>query len=448
MPLQIPTAKDFKELTDLRSLLAFGSGVGIEIGAENLEVIAARVRPSKIEVAGRLVIGNYAARPAAEWGAEYARFLKSHGMGYLSATVLLPRREVIVRQIPLPGVAGKDLENAVRFQMDTLHPYGDEDVAWGYSRLEFGSVLVGIVRRQVVDRYRTLFSEAGILVNSFTFSAAAVHSAIRLNGGGHAGGFVAIGRTATGGVEVYGESPARPVFSAEFNMTPQRAAVLALAELRLPPDTQALTLEQVLPKPAVNPVENDLSRNALPYATALAGACPLLAPSANVLPPEHRRSSSRVILIPTLVLGGLLLALVGAMFGWSRYADSKYLAGLNAEIARVEPVAARAMALDRQIGKARAQTQQLDRFRAQTRLDLDALNELTRIIEPPAWTSVIDLSREMARITGEARDASPLVKLLDSSPFFENSVPDFINRANNGGAGETFQIHASRENGK
>src|SRR5947199_9909485 len=115
MALQLPTAKDFKELKDLRKLLAFGSGIGIEIGAETLEVIAARVRPSKIEVLGRLLIENYAARPAAEWGADYSRFLKSLGLGHLSATVLLPRRDVIVRQIALPGVAGKDLESAIRF---------------------------------------------------------------------------------------------------------------------------------------------------------------------------------------------------------------------------------------------------------------------------------------------------------------------------------------------
>jgi hypothetical protein len=443
MPVQLPDLSK-----DLRKLLAFGSGIGIEIGAAALEIAAARVRPSRIDVLGRLTIPNWSGRPAAEWGAEYSRFLKSVGLGHLSATVLLPRREVIVRQIPLPGVAAKDIEGAIRFQIDSLHPYGEEDVVWGYSRVAYGSVLVGIVRREVIERYRTLFNEAGILVSSFTFSAAAVHAAIRLNGHDNGLGFVALGRTATGGVEVYGESQARPVFSAEFQVPPERAATLALAELRLPPDTVPVKLEEVLPKPSHNPIENDLSRNALPYATALAGACPFLAPSANVLPPEHRRSSSRAILIPTLVLAGLLLALAGAMFGWSRYTDKKYLAGINAEIARVEPVATRAMALDRQIGKARAQTQLLDRFRAQTRLDLDALNELTRLIEPPAWTSIIDLSREMARITGQARDAAPLVKLLDSSPFFENSAPDFINPANNGGGGETFQIHTSRESGK
>ena len=57
--------------------------------------------------------------------------------------MLLPRREVIVRQIALPGVAAKDLEGAIRFQLDTLHPYGDDEVVWGWSPLAYGGVLVG-----------------------------------------------------------------------------------------------------------------------------------------------------------------------------------------------------------------------------------------------------------------------------------------------------------------
>jgi hypothetical protein len=445
MPLQLSLPKDLSK--DFRKLLAFGSGVGIELGADALEIVATRVRPSKIDVLGRLVIPHYAARPAAEWGAEYSAFLKALGMQHISATVLLPRREVIVRQVPMPGVAPKDIEGAIRFQIDTMHPYGDEDVVWGWSRVAYGSVLVGVVRRAAIDRYRVLFEEAGIPVASFTFSAAAVHAAIRLNGSANGRGFVALGRTATGGVEVYGESQAKPVFSAEFQVPAQRAAVLALAELRLPPDTPALTIEQVLPKPALNPVENDLSRNALPYATALAGACPRLAPSANVLPPEHRRSSSRAMLIPSIVLGVLVIGLAIGMFVYRSYADRKYLAELNAEIARIDPMAQRSRNLERSIDRARSQTQLLDRFRAQTKLDLDALNELTKLVEPPAWTNVIDLTHDMARITGETTAASPLVKILDASPFFENSGPDWINKGQNG-KGETFQIHTSRENGK
>ena len=127
MPQDSTISKDF------RKLFAFGSGVGLEIGATDLEVAITRVRPNKIQVLGRLTIENYASRPAAEWGAEYTRFLKAAGVERLSATVLLPRREVIVRQIALPGVAAKDIEGAIRFQLDTLHPYGENDVVWGWS---------------------------------------------------------------------------------------------------------------------------------------------------------------------------------------------------------------------------------------------------------------------------------------------------------------------------
>ena len=147
---------------DVRKLLAFGSGVGIEIGPADLEVVAARVRPSRVKVLGRLKIAGFAARPAAEWGAEYSRFLRSLGLGHVSAAVLLPRRDVIVRVVALAGVASKDTAAAIRFQLDSLHPYGEDEISWGWSPLAFGAVLVGIVRRAVADHYIQLFTEAGI----------------------------------------------------------------------------------------------------------------------------------------------------------------------------------------------------------------------------------------------------------------------------------------------
>src|SRR5262249_15846016 len=146
---------------------------------KDLEVAVARVRPSGVSVLGRCTIESFAARPAAEWGSEYARFLKSLGATHLSATVLLPRRELIARNVALAGVASKDIESPIRFQLDSLHPYGEEDVCWGWSPLTRGSALVGIARRQTIDRYVQLFNEAGIAVSSFTCSAAAVHAAIR-----------------------------------------------------------------------------------------------------------------------------------------------------------------------------------------------------------------------------------------------------------------------------
>jgi Tfp pilus assembly protein PilN len=434
MPLGIPK--------DARKLLEFGSGVGIAIGATDLEVVVARVRPSGVRVLGRRVIAGFDGRPAAEWGGEYGRFLKSAGAGHLSATVLLPRREVIVRQLALPGVAARDTESAIRLQIDTLHPYGEDEVVWGWSPLPYGGVLLGIARRAAIERYTELFTAAGVVVSSFTFSAAALHTAVRLNGHRDGEGFVGLGRTLAGAVEVYGESPSRPVFSAEFDLPPERAAALALAELRLPPETQPTTLEELLPRPTVNPVENDLSRNALPYATALAGACPRLAPAANVLPREYRRSSSRAMLVPTAVLAGLALVALTAMIAWPKFEDRRYLKTLEAEIARVQPLALRAGALDRETERTRARTALLDQYRSRTRADLDALNELTRLVEPPAWTTTIELTGDTARINGEAPQAAPLLKILDSSPLFRNSQMDMDQHAAAGG--EAFQIHSTR----
>ncbi len=90
---------------EYRKWLAIGSGVGIEIGDRDLDITIVRVRPNGVWPLGALRIERYAERPAAEWGMEYARFLKRHGGSHLAATVLLPRRDVIVRQIAMPGIS-------------------------------------------------------------------------------------------------------------------------------------------------------------------------------------------------------------------------------------------------------------------------------------------------------------------------------------------------------
>jgi hypothetical protein len=439
MPLEIAIPKE------LRKLMQLGSGVGIEIGGKDLEVVAARVRPGSIRVLGRLAIRDFAGRPATEWGAEYAKFLRILGVSHLSATVLLPQREVVVRQVALPGVANRDMEAAIRFQLDSLHPYGEEEVAWGWSPVGPGAAMVGIARRPAVDRYLELFTAAGILVASFTFQAAALHAAIGLNGAGQAQGFVALGRTDWGAVQVYGESPARPIFSAELEMPVERAAALALSELRLPPGTAPLTLEEALPKPDGNPEDNDLSRNAMPYATALAGAFPRLAPAANLLPPEDRRYGSRVMWAPTVALAVLLAVILGGAAAWSRVAEGRYLDGLHAQIASLTPQQQRAAALSRAASHALSSAQWLDQYRGQTRRDLDLLHELTRLIAAPAWTRTIDITRDSVRLQGETPQATALWKILDSSRLFRNSKLE-SNQPSQGG--ESFVISATRESGK
>ena len=59
-----------------RKWLAFGTGVGIELGDRDLNVVIVHVRPNGARVVATQVIERYAERPATEWGAEYSAFLQ------------------------------------------------------------------------------------------------------------------------------------------------------------------------------------------------------------------------------------------------------------------------------------------------------------------------------------------------------------------------------------
>jgi Tfp pilus assembly protein PilN len=431
--------------TDVKKFIAIGSGVGIEVGTKDLEISAVRVRPNGVSVLGTTTIRDFRERPAAEWGNEYAQFLHQAGVSHVAATVLLPRREIIVRQIALSGVAPRDLAAAVALQVDTLHPYGEEEVVYGWSQVAAGGILIGILRRTALDQYVSLFAEAGAAVACFTFSAAAIYGAHRVPVAQTlfpATGFVALAAGTDGAWEVYGESTAKPVFSAEFELTAERATALAISELRLEPDLAPVPLDRVLPAPRVNPVTNDLGKRSLPYATALVGACPWLTPVANLLPQEQRRSNSRAMYIPTIVLSVVLVLLCAALAVHSWWEERQYMARLEAEIARVEPRAKRSAALDRDMVRAQSRIHVLDEFRSRTKGDLEALNGLTTLLPPPVWTNTVDLTPDAATISGEADQAAPLLKVLDASLYFRNST--FVGALAKAGGNEQFQIRTTR----
>jgi len=427
---------------DARTLLAIGTGVSLEIDGQDLAATVVRTRPGGIRVLGSMTIPRFEERPAAEWGAEYAAFLRRMGVSHRPATVLLPRAQVIVRQLALPGVPARDMEQAVRLQVDSLHPYGEDEVRYTWARLgQTPAVLVGIARTSVVDRYSKLLIEAGVRVASFSFSAAVLYSAVRIHAVPPPNGFLAIGGDGT--VEAYGESPAKPLFSAVFDLPPDRAAALAAAELRLPPEVEPVSLLDILPKPQASPEDFDSSRGALAYAAALAGACPWLSLKANLLPPELRSSGSRLVFAPTIVLGVSLLILAAVLLAQPGLEQRRQLALLEAEIKGVEPQALKAGAVRQALEKEQNKVLQLDQFRRRTQADLEALNALTRLIEPPAWVSSVELGRDSVVLAGETDQSAPLLKLLDGSPYFSNS--EFTGPVGRSGKFETFRIRMTRE---
>jgi Tfp pilus assembly protein PilN len=427
----------------MRKWLAIGTGIGVEAVGADLLVTVVRVRPSGVAIAGATVISNYAGRPAAEWGAEYAAFAQKCQARRQPITFLLPRHEVIVRHLVLPGVDDKDLGAAVAYQADSLHPYPEDSVALAWARLgATPTVLVAITGREVVDRFSSLFNEAGIRMSGFSLSAPALYSASRILVTPPES-FLAF-HSIPGMLEAYGESPARPVFSGTFEEHTERVHSRALAELRLDPDVPAASFSGLLASPTRQPSDLDVETFALPFAAAICNACPRLCLPLNLLPEDRRTASSGLVYIPTMALSLLLLAtafLLGYQQSWQ---DKQYLARLNEQIRTLDKQAAKSPLLDKQTQLARDRIAILDRYRGRPQADAGALREITNLLQPPAWIQSLALTRTEVMFSGEAEQAAPLLKVIDDSPLFRDST--FAQTmARIGTAAEQFNIRTARE---
>jgi Tfp pilus assembly protein PilN len=420
--------------------LAFGTGLGIAIADRNIEAAIVRARPSGATLAATTTVADFRSRPASEWGAELMRFVAAAGETRLAATVLPPRDEVIVRTLTLPGVADKDVAGAIGLQIDSLHPWGDAEVAWGWSRAGRDNVVIGLTRKEVLDAWETLFAEAGIPIAAVTFSAAVIHAALRIWNAAPAA-LLTVTTDARGRTGVYGESEARAIFSAEFSGSADRAIALSRGELRIAPDFAVTPLAGLLPA--------DRSGKAVPesavlaYAAAIAGSATRVAKFANLLPPERRASHDRLQYLIPGILGVLLVLALAAVFViFPALEQRRYRADLERAARQIEPLVLRAQTLEKKTKADRTNIASLDDFRRRTQADLDVLNELTRLLPPPIWTNDVEIHPDYVIVAGEADQAAPLLKVLDSSPLFQNS--EFALTPTHTDKAEQFRIRTQR----
>jgi len=410
----------------------FGTGFGIAIANGDLEALIVRSRPSGSTLLASATIRSFATRPAAEWGAELLKFLASAGEPYLAATLVLPREEVIVRTVRLAGVAEKDAASAIELQLDTLHPWDEEPIEWSWWRVSPMDVVVGIVRQSTLSHYETLFAEAGIPLAAATFSSAVIYAALRVQAS-TPGSVFCYTTLAPGRIEVYGESEAKPCYSAGFALPAERALSVARAELRLPQDRPATELSQTLSAP-VSPIA---------WAAALAASAPFSIGFANLLPAARRASHSRTRYLIPIVLAALsVIGLLAVFVLFPLINERRYTKDLTAEELRLEKPAFRVQAIDKTLAAHRARIAALDDFRRRPQADLDVLNELVRILPEQVWTSSIEIYPDSLVLAGEAEQAAPLLKLLDSSPLFEKS--EFVMSVTHKDQTDVFRIRTMR----
>ncbi|MEZ5366295.1 MAG: pilus assembly protein PilM [Bryobacterales bacterium] len=454
------------------TLARLGSGLGIEIRGEDLRVVAVKSRSGGVSVLGATTIERFSERPAPEWGRELASFLRGLGMAHAAATVCLPRRDVIVRQIQLPPMPEKERQAAIRYQLDGLHPFSEDEIYWSGASIGKSPakgaptpVAVLIAERDRVDSYANLFEEAGVQVAGFTVSAAALYTALRVRWDEPPRPLL-VAEIDGSLMEVYGESAGRPMLSAEMNLRtvdPTRALELAAADLRLdegqsaalvvagepsdeaPPEFRNLewkSAEELFPAPSGSPADFDLRTDLSVFSAALDSACPRLGLRLNLLPEERRKSDSRWRYAPTAALAAMLALLAVGFAVRPVVQDRKYAAALEQRIAALEAIAAETEAAHDEAERVRAKLAILGALSVRTQNDLRILSEVSDRLPTSAWLTSIEIDDDGARLVGEADAAAPLLEALNqSSSLAEAAFSTSLRKIEEG---ERFQIAAKR----
>jgi hypothetical protein len=414
---------------------SFGSGAAMEWVGDSLRISVTRLRGGQASLAGEAVLDGAKARPASAWGADAQALLKRLGCEGQPVTLVLDWRECATRTLRLPGVAARDLAAAVELELDGLSPYGEETVSAWMALDGFPAVLAAFARRAVISEQAARFAEAGLPLGAITVPAAVIYRARRAGPVDAPGAVLAFlperPEQEGGGCAVYGESESSPVFWAPVPERSPRALAMAQAQMRLP-DADAVELNAVLP------VETLSAAGAI--AASRWGAAGL-----NLLPAAERVVRRPWALVPAMALAAMLAVLLAALAGFDAYRDRALMNALQTEIQRQMPQAQRAREAERAAAAAMARVEELQRFRARTRKDLDALQEATRLVAAPGWAQQLDLTRTMILVTGESEQAADLLKLFDNSALFRNT--EFLgplSRQQNS-RGDQFRLRAERK---
>ncbi len=424
------------------------TGIGIDCADEtrndtevSFRAVCVRRQWNRLRIVDRLEIPEYRKLEPAECGRLYRAFLRKHGLRAPQTVVALPRSTALLRALTLPQTVGKELGQAIEYQLDSLHPFEEGSVYWDYAgwcwpapgwweRLAANpaesaaghlETVLGIAERKAVDALAGWFEEAGIPVSQFGVSAALWIAALwpRLKAAFPDAPALLLLNARGESAEIIGFGPGRELVWQEVTAEANAAAdglgnevqhklELARSALRVLPDERpplvvcgngadaALAWATDLPFQIVSAeplltvttgsgagMDRTEGRPALVAALAAASARPLL--PLNLLPAEKRTYESPLVHAPTYALVGLVMLLAAALGVRGPFQDWLYSLHLEREMEGLRPQLQQLEVVQASAEAARERLRLLAGAWQSSSLPLEILSELTRILPEDVW---------------------------------------------------------------
>jgi general secretion pathway protein L len=140
----------------------------------------------------------------------------------------------------------------------------------------------------------------------------------------------------------------------------------------------------------------------------------------NLLPLERRRAKRFDVKRLNLALTALLAVLLVAAITIPIVQKNRALEALEAQVQAAATDARQGAELRQGLEKMAEASQFLVEKKASDVMIVEAIDEISRILPDHTWTARLDLSGTELQIQGQSEASSSLIRIIESSPWFEN----------------------------
>ena len=378
------------------------------------------------------------------WAARLEETITLWGLANSPVSLAVSRDLCFFREVTLPGAAGENLAQVVRYELDRFLPLPGERLFFGFQVLEETDagirLMLMALPREPVEECLDLLSRVSLRPISVEPGPVAAANAFSLWGGKLPSSWLLL-HLEPEGFELAQIQGRTLCFYKQLRLQPsQKAAETLAAEIRgleeagrpsqalaiysgtaVEPGIMAVVRQENLPVITPDsfsiqglPPEKDLEVAALPALGAALRGLGKVPVGTNLLPPEERAavrlsgfSLNKLLLLVFLALAGLW---VGSLLIHARVS----LYQVDRELARVT---ADARLAEKQLEESRALAKQLDNLRGLEKSPnkLGVLKDLTQLIPDHTWLFNLRISQQNLEMGGLSRSAADLIPLLEKS---------------------------------
>lgn len=459
------------------------AGIGLELQGADLVIVLKKRSLGRVRTVDSAVIADAMHLPAEQCRQQYEAFLQRNRLRTPWTALVVPRESYVFRDIPMPAAVMADLRAAVELQLDGLHPFESGSVVWDCAPVSSGIAgdaagprgagaasaqgqgAVAIMLDTEVERLQQWFADRGIALSQFAVSPLLLGSmasaAVRENAGSAIAAYA--GARAW---DCVGVGAAHPFFYAQLTASVRGAgqeSEWAAALLRdvehvqanLTQDSSARTqllmggagaeAQKVIASLAGRELASfavtALERTGLAAAAAELGLSEETRRGINLLPAENRQYIPQPVLLPTYALAALIVLLSAALGALPMVQDWRYSRQLESQIAQLQPRMATVESARKRSGAQYARLASLSGLRAEGKVPLAVMAELTQLLPNEAWLQQLQLDATTVTISGSAPSAAAVLQALASARTLQN--PQFVSAISHSSVGvETFRIGA------